>query len=61
MFEGLANFVRDESGGTAIEYGLICALVVIGAMTALVFFADEVNKMIDYVSTEFIKASTGAG
>jgi pilus assembly protein Flp/PilA len=35
MFE---RFVRDESGATAIEYGLIAALiavVIIGAVTAV--------------------------
>jgi pilus assembly protein Flp/PilA len=34
----LSRFVRDESGATAIEYGLIAALiavVVIGAVTAV--------------------------
>lgn len=61
MVEGLASFFRDESGGTAIEYGLICALVVIGAMTSIVLFADEVTALIDFVSSEFVKASTGAG
>jgi pilus assembly protein Flp/PilA len=33
-----SRFVRDESGATAIEYGLIAALiavVVIGAVTAI--------------------------
>ncbi len=34
----ISRFVRDESGATAIEYGLIAALiavVVIGAVTAV--------------------------
>jgi pilus assembly protein Flp/PilA len=34
----LSRFVRDESGATAIEYGLIAALIavaIIGALTAL--------------------------
>jgi pilus assembly protein Flp/PilA len=34
----LSRFVRDESGATAIEYGLIAALiavVIIGALTAI--------------------------
>jgi pilus assembly protein Flp/PilA len=34
----LARFVRDESGATAIEYGLIAALiavVIIGALTTV--------------------------
>ena len=34
----IARFVRDESGATAIEYGLIAALVsvaIVGALTTL--------------------------
>ena len=36
--KNLANFLKDESGATAIEYGLIAALigvVIIGAVTAV--------------------------
>jgi pilus assembly protein Flp/PilA len=38
MTDIFSRFVRDESGATAIEYGLIAALiavVVIGAVTAV--------------------------
>jgi pilus assembly protein Flp/PilA len=38
MTQLLKSFARDESGATAIEYGLIAALiavVVIGAVTAV--------------------------
>jgi pilus assembly protein Flp/PilA len=38
MTATLSRFVRDESGATAIEYGLIAALVsvvIIGALTTL--------------------------
>ena len=38
MLRLVKNFVRDESGVTAIEYGLIAALisvVIIGAVTAV--------------------------
>ncbi|MBV8977895.1 MAG: Flp family type IVb pilin [Alphaproteobacteria bacterium] len=38
MTKLLSTFMRDESGATAIEYGLIAALiavVVIGAVTAV--------------------------
>ena len=38
MTSFIARFVRDESGATAIEYGLIVALiavVIIGAVTTL--------------------------
>jgi pilus assembly protein Flp/PilA len=30
----VARFVKDESGASAIEYGLIAALVAIGIITA---------------------------
>ena len=38
MTKLISRFVRDESGATAIEYGLIAALiavVIIGALTAV--------------------------
>ena len=38
MRDFVSRFVRDQSGATAIEYGLIVALiavVIIGAVTAL--------------------------
>ena len=31
----LDNFVRDESGATAIEYGLIAALIAVAIITAV--------------------------
>ncbi|HEY4115635.1 MAG TPA: Flp family type IVb pilin [Rhizomicrobium sp.] len=48
-----SRFVRDESGATAIEYGLIAALisvVIIGAVTALgtglqTTFSTVANKL----------------
>jgi Flp pilus assembly pilin Flp len=29
------RLIKDASGVTAIEYGLICALIVVGALTAI--------------------------
>jgi pilus assembly protein Flp/PilA len=34
---------RDQRGTSAIEYGLICSLIVIAALTAIQGFADENN------------------
>ena len=31
----LARLIRDESGATAIEYGLIVALIALAAVTAM--------------------------
>ncbi|WP_081925490.1 Flp family type IVb pilin [Bosea sp. UNC402CLCol] len=35
MTNVFARFVKDESGATAIEYGLIAALVAVAAITAM--------------------------
>ena len=42
---GILHFFRDESGATAIEYGLICALIVLAAVGAMTTFATNVNTM----------------
>ncbi len=39
----VARFVKDESGATAIEYGLIAALISVGIITALGFLGDELD------------------
>ncbi|NVE93854.1 Flp family type IVb pilin [Altererythrobacter sp. JGD-16] len=42
----------DESGATAIEYGLICALIAISAIVALGAVGDELSTTMSTVSTE---------
>ena len=39
-------------GATAVEYGLICALIVLGAMGAITAFGGKVIAMWNYVSNE---------
>ena len=48
----IRRLLRHEKGGTAIEYGLICALVIIAMIGALETFAGSVIHMINHVSTE---------
>lgn len=35
MKSAILNFLRDEEGATAIEYGLIAALIAVVAITAM--------------------------
>jgi pilus assembly protein Flp/PilA len=35
MISFLASLYRDTRGATAIEYGLICAMIVLGMLSAL--------------------------
>ena len=37
----LMNFINDEEGVTAIEYGLIAALIAVGIIAAVTLVGDE--------------------
>lgn len=46
-----ARFAKDESGATAIEYGLIAALIGVGIITAATSVGTEVSGTFDDVAT----------
>jgi len=46
----LKNILTDESGATAIEYGLIAALVSVAAITALTQMGSSLRQMFNYVA-----------
>ena len=48
----ITRFVRNESGATAIEYGLIAALVAVGLITALTTLGTDLAGVFGDVSTE---------
>ncbi len=47
----LARFVSDESGATAIEYGLIAALIAVVVITALTTIGTNLNTKLTAVGT----------
>jgi pilus assembly protein Flp/PilA len=49
MTSSLRWFLSDETGTTAIEYGLIAALVCVAAMGAMGAFADSTIAMYQIV------------
>lgn len=51
------RFIRDEKGATAIEYGLIAALVAIAAITALGAVGSELTNTFNKVKTELDTAN----
>jgi pilus assembly protein Flp/PilA len=55
----MRNIVRNTKGATAIEYGLILALVCLAMMGALVALAEGTSSMWGGVSTSITEA-TGA-
>ncbi len=51
MRKMLNQFVKDESGATAIEYGLIAALVSIAAIAALTTLGTQLSAIFTQVAT----------
>ena len=51
MSKFVTNFMRDESGATAIEYGLIVALIAVVIITAVTTIGTKLN-------TSFTSAAT---
>ena len=59
MITTLRSFVRDESGATAIEYGLIAALVSVAAIAALGALGTSLSNIFTFVSDELGNAVNG--
>jgi pilus assembly protein Flp/PilA len=51
MLSLVTSLARDESGATAIEYGLIAALVAIAAMGGMSLLGSSLNSIFTTVGT----------
>jgi pilus assembly protein Flp/PilA len=52
--------LRDEQGATAIEYGLIAALIAVAAITAMQSLGSELNTTFNTVSGELQTANAAS-
>lgn len=52
----LQRFWRDERGATAVEYGLICALVFTAFAATMPFVAQEVVELFEYIESAWASA-----
>ncbi len=59
MIGKMIAFVRDEDGATAIEYGLIAALVSVAAIGALTAMGSSLSTMFNTVSSSLSSAAGG--
>jgi Flp pilus assembly pilin Flp len=48
----LLSFMRDERGTETLEWGLVCGLIVVGAITAITLVGPKVAKLWDDVNTK---------
>ena len=56
MIKIIREFCADESGATAIEYGLIAALVSVAGIVALEAMGTSLSSMFSSVSTKLNQA-----
>jgi pilus assembly protein Flp/PilA len=54
----IRDFIRDQRGGTLIEYGLILALIFCVMMVAVRALALQVTGTINHVSNEVVNAGS---
>ena len=55
----IKRFLREESGATAIEYGLIAGLVAVAIITALSLLGVSLDNLFSDVATQVDGATTG--
>ncbi|WP_285710553.1 Flp family type IVb pilin [Erythrobacter oryzae] len=51
------SLVRDEQGATAIEYGLIAALIAVAAITAMTNVGSTLSGTFSNVNTKMSKGT----
>ena len=63
MTKFVSRFIKDESGATAIEYGLIAALIAVAIITVVGTLGDQLfaafDKVSDGLTDEGITAAAG--
>lgn len=60
MRHNINRLITDESGATAIEYGLIAALVSVAAIAALQAMGTSLSSIFGVVSGKLSSAATSA-
>lgn len=61
MESPLVKFFKNESGATAIEYGLIAALIAVAIIGAVSAVGDSVASIFTDVSSEIDDAGSESG
>ena len=52
LVRSIAAFLKDERGTETLEWGLICGLIVVGAITAIALIGPKVTDMWNNVDNE---------
>lgn len=57
MTKFISRFAKDESGATAIEYGLIAALIAVALITVLGTMSGQLKATFSKVETSLTEAN----
>ncbi|HEX8571097.1 MAG TPA: Flp family type IVb pilin [Caulobacteraceae bacterium] len=60
MMKFMKRFRKDESGATAIEYGLIAALISVTIIAAVTSLGGQLKTTFNTMSTKMTTANTAA-
>ena len=60
MSKFFARFIRDESGATAIEYGLIAALISVALIAGASTLGTSLNNTFDAIAGKMDNCVNGA-
>ncbi|MCZ7470500.1 MULTISPECIES: Flp family type IVb pilin [Rhizobium/Agrobacterium group] len=61
MTKIFARFLKDESGATAIEYGLIAALISVAIVGGATTVGSKIGTLFTNIGTKMTAASTASG
>jgi len=50
MFAGILNFLRDEDGATAVEYGIMVALIAVVIIVAVTAVGQNLSALFNRVA-----------
>ncbi|MCU9953557.1 Flp family type IVb pilin [Burkholderia sp. MS455] len=56
LIQQVSRFVRDEDGVTAIEYGLIAALIAVGIIVAVTAVGTELKDVFTTIAADLTAA-----
>jgi len=54
----LVNFLKDESGPTAVEYAVMLALIIVVCITAITTLGSNANNTFSSVATKIVGVSS---
>ena len=55
----MINFFKDEEGATAIEYGLLAALIAVAIITTVGLVGTEINNVFTVIKDKLAAAVAG--